>query len=134
MRHLIIAANSRIWRAGVAIAVVFVLGCVDHAAGQTITTTILGTVSDDAGRLPGASVSAKNVETGFTNEAKTDTQGTYTLQGIRPGTYDITVSVDQHKPETRTVQVLIGRPATLNFLLVASPTFTERVDVVGGAD
>jgi hypothetical protein len=131
VKHLIIAANSRTWNVCLAIAVIFALSWVDGAAGQTITTNILGTVSDEGGRLAEASVTAKNVDTGFTNEAKTDAQGTYALQGIRPGTYEITVSVDQHKPETTTVQVLIGRTATLNFSLIASPTFAERVEVVG---
>src|SRR4029434_8550319 len=97
VKHLIIAPNSRTCDICLAIAVIFALSWVDGAAGQTITTNILGTVSDEGGRLAEAWVAAKNVDTGFTNEAKTDAQGTYALQGLRPGTYEITVSVDQHK-------------------------------------
>ena len=128
MMHLRIAKNSHIW---LAIVVLSALSWVDGAAGQTITTNILGTVSDEGGRLPGASVTAKAVDSGFTYEAKTDAQGTYALQGLRPGTYEITVVVDQYKPDTRTVQVLIGRTATLDFVLTANPTIAERVEVVG---
>jgi carboxypeptidase family protein/TonB-dependent receptor-like protein len=128
MKHLIIAKNSHIW---LGIVVLSALSWVGEAAGQTITTNILGTVSDEGGRLPGASVTAKAVDSGFTYEANTDAQGTYALQGLRPGTYEITVVVDQYKPDTRTVQVLIGRTATLDFLLTANPTIAERVEVVG---
>src|SRR5688572_14112258 len=128
MKDLINPEGPRVW---LAIAVLFTLSWVEGATSQTITTTILGTVSDESGRLPGASITAKDVDTGFTYEAKTDAQGSYVLHGLRPATYEITVSVDQYKPETRTVQVLIGRTATLDFALTASPTFAERVEVVG---
>jgi len=113
------------------IALAFALSWVDGAAGQTTTTSILGTVSDEGGTLAGVSVAAKGVDTGFASEVKTDAQGTYALQGLRPGTYEITVSADQHKPEMSTVRVLIGRTTTLNFILIPSPTFAERVEVVG---
>src|SRR5687767_5285902 len=109
MKHSINARGPHVW---LAIALLFTLSWVERAAGQTITTNILGTVSDEGGRLAGASVTAKGVDTGFTYEAKTDAQGAYALQGLRPGTYEITVAADQYKPETRTVQVLIGRTAT----------------------
>jgi hypothetical protein len=128
VKHWIRAKNSHIW---LAIVVLFALSWVAAPAGQTITTNIVGTVSDESGRLPGASVTAKDVDSGFAYEAKTDAQGTYALQGLRPGMYDITVSVDQYKPQTRTVQVLIGRTATLDFGLTANPTFAEQVEVVG---
>ena len=128
MKDLTNPKGPRVW---LAIAVLFTLSWVEGATSQTITTSILGTVSDESGRLPGASITAKDVDTGFTYEAKTDAQGSYVLHGLRPGMYEITVSVDQYKPETRTVQVLIGRTATLDFALTASPTFAERVEVVG---
>ena len=78
VKHLIIAKNSHIW---LAIVVLFALSWVDEAAGQTITTNILGTVSDEGGRLAGASVTAKDVDSGFTYEAKTDAQGTLCASG-----------------------------------------------------
>src|SRR5688572_21752104 len=126
MKQLLISKAPQIW---LAIAF-FTLSWVDVALGQTITANIVGTVSDGGGRLAGASVTAKGVDTGFTYEAKTDAQGGYALQGLRPGMYEITASVDQYKPDTRTVQVLVGRTATLDFVVIASPTFAENVEVV----
>ena len=128
MKHLLLSKERQI---RLAIVVLLSLSCVNRVAGQSITASIVGTVSDASGRLAGASVTAKDVDTGFTNEAKTDAQGTYALQGLRPATYEITVSMDQHQPETRTVQVFVGRTATLHVDLTASPTFAERVEVVG---
>jgi outer membrane receptor protein involved in Fe transport len=127
MKNLMNVRGPYVW---LAIALLFTLSWVEAAPGQTTTTNILGTVADEAGRLAEASVTAKDVATGFTYEAKTDAQGAYALQGLRPGTYEITLSAGQYKPETRTVQVLVGRAATLDFVLTASPTFTERVEVV----
>ena len=125
MKHVRIPKDPLVW------LVFLSLSWVAAAGGQTITANVLGTVSDGSGRLEGASVTAKDVDSGFTYDAKTDARGAYALQGLRPGTYEITISADQYKPDTRTVQVLVGRTATLDVVLTPSPTFTERVEVVG---
>ena len=44
---------------------------------------------------PGATVTARHVQSGFTHEAITATDGAFALAGLRPGQYQITVSVSQ---------------------------------------
>ena len=57
-------------------------------------TALVGTVSDSGGLvLPGASVVAVNVGTRDTYEATTNAEGDYYIQFIKPGKYEIAVTV-----------------------------------------
>ena len=58
-------------------------------------TALVGTVSDAGGLvLPGASVVAVNVGTRDTYEATTNAEGDYYIQFVRPGKYEISVTVN----------------------------------------
>jgi hypothetical protein len=58
-------------------------------------TALVGTVSDAGGLvLPGASVVAVNVGTSDTYEATTNAEGDYYIQFVKPGKYDISVTVN----------------------------------------
>lgn len=98
---------------------------------QSTAAGLQGTVSDDTGVLPGASVVAKDTQSGFTYEAVTDTEGYFALQGLRPGTYEITVSMNQYKPQARTVQLVVGQNVTLSFRITPDLVYAEQVQVVG---
>ena len=55
--------------------------------------TISGTVTDASGAaLPNASVSIKNLASGQTTTATTDTAGTYKAENLPPGDYEVSVS------------------------------------------
>ncbi len=113
-------------------AVACLLGAFGSPAfSQNATSTIHGTVSDDTGVLPGASVVARNTSSGFAYEATTDSVGAFTLPGLQPGTYDITVQVNQYKPAARTVQVLVGQTVSVDFRVKPDVVYTEAVQVVG---
>ena len=101
------------------------------ASAQVSTATIQGTVSDSTGVLPGATVTARDVQSGFTDEATTAGDGTFALAGLRPGRYQITVAVSQYKPEAKTVEVLVGQTVNLNFRITPDVMYTEAVTVVG---
>ena len=98
---------------------------------QVSTSTIQGTVSDATGVLPGATVTARHVQSGFTHEAITATDGSFALAGLRPGQYQITVSVSQYKPQAKTVEVLVGQ--TVRSASASRPTSStpRSVAVVG---
>ena len=98
---------------------------------QVSTATIQGTVSDASGVLPGASVIAREAQSGFTHEATTAGDGTFTLAGLRPGRYEITVSISQYKPQAKTVEVLVGQTVTADFRITPDLVRTESVTVVG---
>src|SRR5262245_50634823 len=59
---------------------------------QNITGSIVGQVSDASGSaVPGAAISAMNVDTGLTAQTNTDTSGSYSLPNLLAGPYEITV-------------------------------------------
>ncbi|MGH9310435.1 MAG: carboxypeptidase-like regulatory domain-containing protein, partial [Vicinamibacterales bacterium] len=48
------------------------------AAGQISTATIQGRVTDNTGVLPGATISAREVSSGFSQEAVSNADGSFT--------------------------------------------------------
>ncbi len=100
-------------------------------AAQSTTATITGTVSDAGGVLPGATVTARSTQSGFSTEVVTEGDGTFALAGLRPGSYEITVGLSQYKPQTRVVQVLVGQTVTANFRISPDLLVVESVQVVG---
>jgi hypothetical protein len=102
------------------------------AAAQSTSTGIRGTVSDDSGVLPGATVVARDTQSGFRNETVTDGDGFFTLSGLRPGTYEITVSMPQYKPAAKNVQLVLGGNVTVNFRITPELVYAEQVEVVAG--
>ena len=114
-----------------AVAACLVGAFASPAASQTTTSTIVGVVSDDTGVLPGASVVAVNTGTGFRYEAFAGPDGAFRLNGLPPGTYQMKVSSDAYKEQTRTIELLVGQTVTVDFRLSFSGVYLENVTVVG---
>ena len=102
----------------------------DAAVAQVSTATIQGTVSDATGVLPGATITAREEQSGFTHETVSGADGTFTLAGLRPGRYEITLSISPFKPQARTVQLLVGQTVSVDFALKSDLAFAEAVTVV----
>jgi outer membrane receptor protein involved in Fe transport len=111
-------------------ALVLVAATALPSAAQSTSATIRGIVKDDTGGLPGANVAAKETTSGFSFEATSGADGSFTLAGLRPGSYDITVSMTQYKPEARKLQVLVGQNIDLDFRLTADLVYAENVTVI----
>ncbi|MGH9740408.1 MAG: TonB-dependent receptor domain-containing protein [Candidatus Acidiferrales bacterium] len=72
----------------------FALACLP-AAAQQITGTIRGSVTDPSGAgVPGASVTATQIETGFTRSVETGRNGSYVLFALPVGHYRLEVTVN----------------------------------------
>ena len=97
---------------------------------QISTGTVQGRVADATGVLPGVTVTAREIASGFTHETVTASDGHYTMAGLRPGTYEIRVVMDQYKPQARTVQILVGQTAAVDFTVSPDVTYSETVQVV----
>ena len=99
------------------------------AMAQT-TATISGSVRDSTGALiPGASVTAKNVETGITRITATEEQGRYQLLNLNVGRYEVEVSLPGFQTAVRSGIVLaVGEQAVANFTLQIGQV-SERVEV-----
>jgi hypothetical protein len=100
------------------------------AQGAASTTTLSGVVTDkDGGVVPGATVTVKNDATGVTlAPLVTNTQGQWSLPGIDPGVYTVTVTLSGFKTYVHTaVRILAGTPADLKSILeVGTLTETPR--------
>ncbi|HET9225957.1 MAG TPA: carboxypeptidase-like regulatory domain-containing protein, partial [Thermoanaerobaculia bacterium] len=101
------------------------------ARAQTTTSSIRGVVVDSAGPIAGATVEAVSTTSGFRRTATSGDDGSFSLPGLDPGVYTLTVSSGAYSPQSRTVQILIGQDVEVSFVLSPSEMFTEDVTVVG---
>src|SRR5438128_965304 len=63
------------------------------AAAQVTTGTLVGTVRDSNGIVPGATVTIREVTKGTSDTYVTDDTGSYTAPFLAPGTYTVEVNV-----------------------------------------
>ena len=110
-------------RCGRAIALLVALVCFagGNLFAQTSTGTIRGTVSGTAGEPIGsAQIIARNTSSGVQRTALSNDNGSYTIAGLIPGTYEITVRRIGTAPQSRTVVVQIGSTQLQDFALAAA--------------
>lgn len=80
---------------------------VGEASGQTTSATLSGAVRDALGSVvPGAKISARNVQTGATRESATNTDGGYILTNLEPGTYELRAERSGFKRAVQTGVIL----------------------------
>ena len=85
-------ADRLVLGAGVLLLVVLIS---DRLCAQEMGATLSGTVTNATGRVvPNAKVSVKNVATGESREAATNSAGIYTVSNLVAGDYEVFVSAD----------------------------------------
>src|ERR1700678_826466 len=101
--------------------VALLIACVSSSTAQQITGSITGSVKDDTGAVvPNADVKATNVATGFTREAKTESDGTYNIQYLPVGGYTVTVESPGFKKFVQQNMVItVDQTQALNVTLAA---------------
>ncbi|MDB5707691.1 MAG: TonB-dependent receptor, partial [Sphingomonas bacterium] len=103
------------------------------AVAQTTTAQLRGhvTTADGGGAgVGGIQVSARNLDTNQTYGATTDAAGGYTINGLRPGNYEVTAS-SNGQTATQTAAIGIGQSASLDLALGAA---TAAAEPPAGAD
>ena len=102
----------------IAMAAVLVLIVGAPAMGQTVTGTILGTVTDNTGGVvPGVSVTVKNTATGFTRAGVSDDKGRYELRALPIGPYEVSAELQGFRKLTKGVQLTVGAEVSMNFTM-----------------
>ena len=76
-------------------------GLAEPVAAQVTTGTIVGTVSDPGGVVPGANVTIIEVNRGTSDTFVTDSAGSYAAPFLTPGTYKVEVNVSGFKKWVR---------------------------------
>lgn len=109
-------------------------GALDRVSAQVTTGSILGTVKDSSGGvLPGATVSATNVETNFSRTDVTNERGEYSILFLPVGTYRVSVELSGFQRFSRSgIVIELSRTARVDPVLTVGGT-TENVQVVGDA-
>ena len=104
------------------------------AAAQVTTAEVAGVITDASGGvLPGVTVTALNIGTGFTRTAVTNEKGRYALLSLPLGGYKLTVTLTGFSTIVREGLTLsLGQSAELDFKL-SPASVTETVTVVGEA-
>jgi hypothetical protein len=82
------------------------------------SASLTGTVTDSSGKaLANAKVSAKNLATGQSSEAESDSTGHFTLSNLSAGDYEISASSDIGRSSPQKVTLAAGASQTLNLTL-----------------
>src|SRR4028119_1976513 len=92
------------------------------AFAQLTTGGVIGTVTDDSGAaLPGVTVTAKNTATGVARVAVSESDGSFSIPRLQPGTYDVTAELEGFRPAVaREVAVNLGVSVTARLRLHAA--------------
>ncbi len=103
-------------------------------AAQVTTGTIVGTVSDAGGVVPGATVSVREVNKGTTTTYVTDETGNYTASFLVPGTYAVEVNVQGFKKSVREgINLQVNQRARVDVTLEVGRIEETTTVVVRGA-
>ena len=115
------------------LAAMFLTGAV--AVAQVETGQISGTVTDQSGAIvTGASVAVKNLATNAVRTTRSSSSGAYTVVGLEPATYEVTVTSASFKAFVAKVEVTVGGHVPLDAKLSVSAGTTEvQVIAEGGA-
>jgi len=103
------------------------------AFGQSATTSLRGTVKDPSGALvPNATVTLSDAATDKTLVAVSNSAGYYQFAQIPPAKYTIVVTASGFGSESKSAELLVNQPATIDFALSMQAN-TVTVDVSAAA-
>jgi hypothetical protein len=106
-----------------------ILSIASLAFSQNATTSLRGVIKDPTGALvPGAKITLVDKSTGKTLAATSSSTGFYEFQQIFPARYTITVSASGFGDQSKTAELLVNQPATIDFTLTVQAS-TITVDV-----
>src|SRR2546422_2031247 len=91
------------------------------AMSQLPTATVLGAIKDSSGAvIPGASITAKNVETGLTRSGVSAEDGAYRFSALPVGSYEVKVELAGFRTEVRSgLTLAVSQEAVVNFTMQA---------------
>lgn len=110
------------------LSVLLLGGCYSCQLSAQTTTSggVTGVVTDQSGAvIPAAQVEIKDGSKGTNQSAKTDREGVYRFFFLAPERYTLIVSHDGFQTESRTVNVLLGPPVSVNVTLQVAKATTN---------
>ena len=114
---------------GVLLVVALFFLCSATFAQRTLVTLQGRVIDEEGGPLPGATVDAKNMGTGYAYSSITRQDGNYMLSGIEPGMYEVQVSLTGFTASIRRGMTFnVGARISVDFTLTAA-TLEESITV-----
>jgi len=108
---------KRFLSGGMLFCILFALSCC-IAYSQSATTSLRGTVKDPSGALiPNATITLTDKSIDKTLTAVTNGEGIYQFPQIAPARYEITVTAQGLGTQSKTAELLVNQPATIDFKL-----------------
>src|SRR5436190_19653932 len=103
-------------------------------SGQTGTSTVTGTISDQQNRvISGASLKLTNNATGAVRETQSNETGIYNFEFLIPGEYKLEVTAKDFKRQTTgNVRALVGKRTETNVVMEVGAA-SETVEVTAAA-
>ena len=106
---------------------ILLLGCAWLAA-QVQSGNITGTVRDSTGAVvPNATVNVVSVGTQARRTVQSSSTGTYTITGLQPGQYDVTINSGNFAPFRQEITVAVGGNTTVDATLGVTASTTVEV-------
>src|SRR5438874_1559375 len=95
------------------------------------TVNLQGRVTGPSGGpLAAAQITVTNRETGQQRSAVTSAEGNYTIVGLPPGAYHVSLRLLGHQSQERDIRLLVGQHATLDVQLQEAAVALEGVEVI----
>ena len=92
-----------LFRAGMLLLAALVVVFTPAARAQNTYGSIVGVITDESGAvIPGAAVTATNVDTNIVHTSETNQTGDYRFLNLLPGTYDVAVEITGFKKAVQT--------------------------------
>jgi Carboxypeptidase regulatory-like domain len=92
------------------------------SCGQDATATLSGIVTDSSGMaVANANLAVRNLSTGASYEARTNSSGSYMVPELPAGDYEISASAGGVGSKVSRVTLALGAKQTLNLALTAAP-------------
>jgi Carboxypeptidase regulatory-like domain/TonB dependent receptor-like, beta-barrel len=132
--HLATISTSKIGKTAISLIVLLAFCIIPAVWAQLPTATILGVVKDASGAVvPGATVTARNVDTGQTRSLTTEGDGSYRFNALPVGNYEVRVERQGFQAAVRSgLTLTVSQEAVLNFALQVG-TATQTVAVTAEA-
>jgi hypothetical protein len=106
-----------------------ILSAASLVSAQTATTSLRGTIKDPSGAVvPGAKVNITDNANGQVFTATAGNAGTYVFAQIPPAKYTITVSANGFGDQSKSAELLVNQPATIDFAITVQAS-SVTVDV-----
>ncbi len=111
-------------------------GHLAKAQSGATSSSLKGSVLDEQGNtISGATITVKNLQTSFTREIHSQEDGSYLLNQLSPGNYEIVISADGFTRQTAKLELELGATASASFSLkVGTTSDIIEVTASGGID